>query len=49
LSEPVYMPSVMEVLRSHFRGASRIQKLIVLTRILKLGAEALKREERVCK
>ena len=44
LSEPVYLPSVMEVLQSRFRGASRVQKLVVLTRILQLGAEALKRD-----
>jgi hypothetical protein len=47
LSEPVYLPAVMDVLRSRFKGATRVQKLAVLTRILQLGAEALKREERV--
>ena len=45
LSEPVYLPSVMRVLQSRFKGASRVEKLTVLTRMLQLGAEALKREE----
>ena len=41
LSEPVYLPSVMRALRNHFTGASRIEKVIALTRILQLGAAAL--------
>jgi hypothetical protein len=41
LSEPVYLPSVVAVLARHFRGASRVQKVLALTRLLKLGAEAL--------
>jgi hypothetical protein len=45
LSEPVYLPSVMQVLQSRFKGASRVEKLTVLTRMLQLGAEALKQEE----
>ena len=46
LSEPVYLPSVMAVLRKHFEGASRVKKISVLTRILALGAESLERQER---
>ena len=45
LSEPVYLPSVMEVLRSRFQGASRVQKVAVLARMLQLGALALSRNE----
>jgi hypothetical protein len=45
LSEPVYLPSVMRVLQSRFKEASRVEKLMVLTRMLQLGAEALKQEE----
>src|SRR6266571_626827 len=44
LSEPVYLPSVMQVLRREFTGASRVQKLVVLARILQLGAVALERK-----
>lgn len=43
LSEPIYLPSVVAVLAEHFRGASRIQKVLTLTKVLRLGAEALKR------
>ena len=44
LSEPVYLPSVMLVLREHFSGASRVDKILTLVRMLKLGAVALERE-----
>lgn len=44
LSEPVYLPSVMRALQKHFRGASRVEKVVVLTRMLKRGAEALELE-----
>lgn len=44
LSEPVYLPSVVQVLSKHFRGASRVEKVITLTRMLKLGAVALAKE-----
>lgn len=45
LSEPVYLPSVMQVLQSRFKQASRVEKLVMLTRMLQLGAEALKQEK----
>lgn len=38
------MPTVMRVLRERFRGASRVDKILLLTRVLTLGAEALARE-----
>jgi hypothetical protein len=41
LSEPVYLPSVMRALQKHFKGASRVEKVVVLARMLKRGAEAL--------
>lgn len=44
LSEPVYLPSVMRALRSHFKGASRVEKVVVLARMLKRGAEVLEVE-----
>ena len=44
LAEPVYLPSVMEVVAQSFRGASRVEKVLTLTRMLKLGAEALARD-----
>jgi hypothetical protein len=44
LSELVYVPSVMRVLRKRFHGASRVDKILLLTKGLKLGAEALARE-----
>jgi hypothetical protein len=45
LSEPVYLPSVVAVLARHFRGASRVEKVITLTRLLELGAEALEADK----
>ncbi|MFI5387419.1 MAG: hypothetical protein ACHQ50_15020 [Fimbriimonadales bacterium] len=44
LSEPVYLPSVMRVLREHFVGSSRVDKILLLARMLRLGAEALAHE-----
>ena len=44
LSEPVYLPSVMRALQKHFKGASRVDKVVVLARMLKRGAEALEPE-----
>jgi len=41
LSEPIYLPAVIEVLAKRFRGASRVQKIAVLTMMLRLGAESL--------
>jgi hypothetical protein len=43
LSEPVYLPSVMDSLRKHFRGKDRVRKILLLARVLKLGTEALDR------
>jgi len=41
LSEPVYLPSVMDSLKKHFRGKSRVEKILLLARVLKLGTKAL--------
>ena len=44
LSEPVYLPSVMNSLKKHFKGKTRIEKILLLARVLKLGTAALERE-----
>ena len=46
LSEPVYLPSVMNSLKKHFKGKARVQKILLLARVLKLGTEVLRSEER---
>jgi hypothetical protein len=46
LSEPVYFPSVMKSLKKHFRNKQRIEKILLLAKVLKLGTEALDNEDR---
>ncbi len=46
LSEPVYLPSVLRLLQSHFKGASRVQKVLILSKVLELGAMALEQVDR---
>lgn len=45
LSEPVYLPSVMNSLKKRFKGKSRVEKILLLARVLKFGAEALERAD----
>lgn len=45
LSEPVYLPSVMNSLKMRFKGRSRVEKILLLARVIKLGTQALDREE----
>ena len=44
LAEPVYFPSVMKSLKKHFNNKQRIEKILLLAKILKLGTEALDKE-----
>ena len=37
LGEPIYLPSFMQDLQAHFLGKTRIQKMLVLARVLQLG------------
>lgn len=41
LSEPLYLPSVMNSLKKRFKGKTRVGKILLLARVLKLGTEAL--------
>ncbi len=43
ISEPIYLPEVLDKLRPHFQGKSRVQKIILMTEVLRLGADSLKR------
>lgn len=44
LSEPVYLPAVMESLKKIFRGKTRVEKILLLARALKLGTAELEHE-----
>lgn len=41
LSEPIYLPEVLGKLKPFFRGKSRVEKVITITEVLRLGVEAL--------
>ncbi len=41
LSEPIYLPEVFDTLRRYFPRKSRVEKQILLARLIKLGAEQL--------
>jgi hypothetical protein len=44
LSEPIYLPCVMNSLKKRFKGRARVDKILLLAQVLKLGAEALERD-----
>jgi len=46
LSEPFYLPSFLKQLRLHFEGKTRIDKMIVLSEILKLGLKEYNKQRR---
>jgi len=45
LSEPIYLPKVLDKLAIHFRGKTRVEKILVLCRVLQLGVDAMERCE----
>lgn len=46
LSEPFYLPTFLRMLSQHFKGKTRIQKMILLAEILQLGIEEYDRRRR---
>jgi hypothetical protein len=46
LSEPIYLPEVLAKLAPIFHGKSRIDKILLLSRALQLGVEALEKQRR---
>jgi hypothetical protein len=46
LSEPLYLPSFLRDLRRHFEGKKRIEKMVTLATILKLGLNELHKRVR---
>jgi hypothetical protein len=44
LSEPIYLPCVMNALKKRFMGRARVDKILLLARVLKLGTEALEHD-----
>lgn len=41
LSEPIYLPAVLQKLAHYFHGKSRVEKILLLTRVIQLGVDAL--------
>jgi len=41
LSEPIYLPKVLESLKGYFKNKTRIEKIIILTEIIRNGVKSL--------
>ena len=44
LSEPIYLPAVLDKLRPYFQGKSRIEKITLMIEVIRLGATAFARD-----
>ena len=44
LSEPIYLPRVLESLKPYFKGKNRIEKIILLSEVIKRGVESLEND-----